>query len=173
MLRIRMLGIGVDVNAWCAACSNMSPSRANLLKSEVAVTDVSKLEAGPELDGLIANRIFGLAPGRCQGEVKENEGEIFCTRCFHCWDWTKSFVAEHDFTPEPYSTSITSAWKVVEHLEMQGIDLGRVGKEFGEGLYLAQFFNGKTYGHACKHARGETAPLAICLAALETLQVTK
>lgn len=133
------------------------------------MTDVSNLEAGPELNGLVAERIFGLAPGLCQGEVEETDGGIICTRCFHCWDWMKPFVAEHDFTPEPYSTSITSAWKIVEHLEKRGIDLGRVGKEFGEGLYLAQFFNGKTYGQACKHARGETAALAISLAALNAL----
>lgn len=121
--------------------------------------DVDDMEAGTELDALIAEKVMGWTK-----YVYEKEGTTHTE-----WTEARSVGTRYhaDFHP---STDISTAWDVVEELARRGYDLGRVGKEFGEGQYIAQFFHGKTYGQACEHARGETAPLAICRAAFKAIQ---
>lgn len=141
------------------------------------------LLAGPELDTIVAERVFGLKRGPCTGEVEETDGGHICTRCNFCqrWgDWRKEAV--HNFEPRPYSTSIVSAWEVVEkvglfkncrHLHENALgveDRGhwtRTGWEWVVEQILEPAGKNTVLG------RGETVPLAICRAALSLAEEEK
>lgn len=123
------------------------------------MTDIDQMEAGRELDALVAQQVMGLNVEWVSGVPMWVGGDEL--------PGSPVIIGPDKFghSVKPYSTDIAAAWELVNHLEARGYDLGRVGKEFGEGLYLGQFFHGQTYGHACPHARGKTASLAIVRAA--------
>ena len=64
----------------------------------------------------------------------------------------------------PYSTDIGAAWQIVEHLTSNGSDTFRC-QNYDDGTWDAWFH---IYDMRCKgYAHADTAPLAICKAALE------
>jgi hypothetical protein len=132
--------------------------------------NIDQMSPGREMDALLAAKVMGLLWDE--------------TRCRICgWPSFKDITAgctkescslrpapeRRADEPAPWSTDIATTWKMVEALEVKGCLLLRVGKEFGEGQWLAQFAKGKTYGGCFEHARGDTATLAICRAALKTV----
>lgn len=83
----------------------------------------------------------------------------------------KAHGAEHGYgysTPKPYSTDIAAAWEVVEKLlgDCRGHLMGGISRgwerEGGPLMWCCTFPGFKT-------AWADTAPMAICLAALKTL----
>ena len=121
--------------------------------------DIDQVEAGTELDAIIAEQVMGWVRYDYEKEGTSHR------------EWIETgTVGKHYHACFHPSNDISTAWDVVIRLAERGYELGRVGKEFGEGFYLAQFFHGRTYGQACPHARGMTAPLAICRAAWKAVQ---
>jgi hypothetical protein len=129
------------------------------------------MQAGRELDALVAHKVFGLFP--CPHWSRD----IYDSRSWNsdncdCKPWSKSYDAEYpDF--KPYSTNIAAAWEVVEKLdrrfwpEIRRIDDGSWCCEIvGRGDTPAQVSPGPL---ALEYA--PTAPLAICLAALKAVGV--
>lgn len=112
------------------------------------------LQAGRKLDGIIAERVFGL---RYETEIESGP-----------WGWYRgeNWVCDFYDLPE-YSTEIGSAWEVVEKVDNRNAVAKEIGVRvftlnlYDDGSYSASFFN------AAAHA--ETAPLAICLASLRAI----
>ena len=128
--------------------------------------EILAMEAGRELDALVAERVMGL-------DVVMNPESAMCVGCRVSGGgaWV---VIEYDYhewghkvvRPLPYSTDIAAAWEVVEKLEADGIgrlELVRLGWDWNR-VWRATFFStALTEGVTGK---ADTAPLAICLAAL-------
>ena len=101
------------------------------------------------MDALIAEKVMGLKLCQCYGQ-KPNERDS-TAKCFDC---------KCPESSPKYSTSIEVAWEVVselikysafkDHFELKPIDKGWICNFFGSAFV----------------AHGETAPHAICLAAL-------
>lgn len=115
---------------------------------------MEKMNLGPDLDALIAEKVMGLEPWPGQDP-----------RCL-----TKTFKARfvpHGQDPKPcappeYSTDIAAAWEVVEHMKSKGFYLSL---RF-DTAWLASFEeNGSVSGDA------DNVPEAICQAALCTLDI--
>jgi hypothetical protein len=69
-----------------------------------------------------------------------------------------------------YSTNIAAAWRVVEHLAAQGwgVTINRsTGRRLSYEVCLRQGKRGQEDNHI---AEADQAPLAICLAALKTIE---
>lgn len=105
-------------------------------------------EAGRELDALIAEKVMGWHM------AKKPAGEGWPPSRY----WQSIEARER---PPRYSENISAAWQVVEHMErtrpnefMLWAEVGQWGAEFDNDL--SRF--------------AQTAPLAICLAALATLE---
>ena len=126
-----------------------------------------EMEAGPELDHLIEQRVFDKVP--CDkwrheyggwGMAVIGAGQI----------WRKGDCEHDNCYPEPYppkrSTDIAAAWEVVEHAHKRG-------------LHLVLFYDDTIGKWTCKFPFGllgrrndtqaNTAPLAICIARLKAL----
>lgn len=132
--------------------------------------DIDKLEAGRELDALVAEKVMGLnltvipeTCPYCDGYVSQNRDPGWCGSC-------GAYVNE----PEPYSTDIAAAWEVVEKMRTwkgKGtlgcracIEIHSIDGSFEEGEnkpYLAMIWG--------KEGIAKTAPLAICRAALKAV----
>jgi len=103
---------------------------------------LSELEAGPELDSLVDEKIFGREYIRGYGAL-------------------------------PYSTDIGAAWEVVEKMRNWPnghwwLSLSQIAGVRGE--WRAGFsFGGMAVDHSPKFVVADTAPLAICLAALKAI----
>lgn len=110
------------------------------------------MNAGRELDALVAEKVMGLAPVEWSGDC-----------LVHGNQETGGIVPA-------YSTNIPAAWKVVEKLHGEhtfGLDwLGFEGEE-----WRCVFNWGKDEDRGFAHAVAATAPLAICLAALQAAGV--
>jgi len=115
-----------------------------------------------EIDRLVAEKVMGWEYDHLYKEyfLKEYVGN----------NWHKKYVCKnHEFNP---STNIQDAWKVIEKLCV--IDrLNKDGYDFQmwseNGKFNANFWKGDFY--VLGFAESESAPLAICLAALETVGV--
>lgn len=106
------------------------------------------MKPGRELDLLIANKVMGWKCTMIHSQYGDREPE-----CHHC---------------PRYSTGIAEAWLVVEKVSGCEFSLS-----YSDGLmapyWRAEFFiDSGDGGWAC--AGGESAPHAICLAALEALK---
>lgn len=102
--------------------------------------NIDEMDAGPELDRLVAEKVMGCEP--C--------GHPFCgPRTGHNM-------------PAPYSTDIRAAWEVVDKLGLF------VGKGFF-GWIASQ----NSYWLDSETCTADTAPLAICRAALKACGVSK
>jgi hypothetical protein len=82
------------------------------------------------------------------------------TKWFNCYNGAKSWLMEHRATFPRYTTDISAAWTVVAAMG----DCLHLREHGAEGEWEAMFC-----GSGCDGASGETAPLAICLAALIAL----
>ena len=112
------------------------------------MTAPASLPAGPGLDRLVAEKVMGFVsedyvpPGR-----------------WHC----RPDGREEWFQP---STNIAHAWEVVERLDAQGWDvvvINCTGCHGEAGRWAADIVNDE---HGAIGVHADTAPLAICLAAL-------
>ena len=117
------------------------------------------MKAGRELDALIAEKVMGLTR-HDESYVAEGVGKVLrfvwrdgCGTCVYSGDM---------FLPH-YSTDIAAAWEVVEKA-----DLWSLYGSIGDGPYRACIQFGDREGLMT----ADTAPLAICLAALKAKGVT-
>ena len=133
----------------------------------------AEMPAGREMDALVAEKVMGLAP--CDAWSPVNFGSAggpamwLDKPCGHdgkCYPTP----SEHPFSgPLHYSTSIAAAWEVVERLRadkvMGGASIAAVNApdDATPGEWCVEWFDGD---HTLDCAIGDTAPLAICRAAL-------
>lgn len=116
-------------------------------------------EAGQHLDFLIATKVMGLEAW---------PGVALAIKAPFVPEWTKPAPC----IPPPYSTDIADAWKVVEHLRQAEylIDIDSLSQSRwcciinGPEKVMGATLTNHHFVHA------ETAPLAICLAALEVVE---
>ena len=121
------------------------------------------MDAGRELDALVAEKVMGCDP------VK---GMYYCTDPNHPNKCGEGIAH--------YSTDISAAWEVVEKLQNDGIAFGmwwdahELDKRFRVESYPGCGENTWAYRGHNKHKPFEiecdTAPHAICLAALKTVE---
>lgn len=121
---------------------------------ELTREQIKKMEAGREMDQLIYDQIFRKA---------------------YFEHYTHMVPDGFDFLNIPnYSTDISSAWDVVEKLIEDNFDLEGVEKmhRLEYRKWVCEFGYGKNYQHQDTgwkaFATADTAPLAICRAALLT-----
>lgn len=112
------------------------------------------MEPGREMDALVAKKVMGLdRPGLT------DDG---CPTCGYFW------LAEGSY--RGYSTDIASAWQVVEKLyenyivNIKGTNTGNKGSTWKGIFYVSVTGKGVSVT-----AQSDTAPHAICLAALEAV----
>ena len=131
--------------------------------------DIDKMEAGRELDALVAEKVMGLEP--C------DKWELFRHGGLSGPEWIHD-VCQEDHTcypkenPSAYSTDIAAAWKVVERLcelPSVGIIIKAYPKwnEKHERNFLYEYV--ATFPDLGLQAVADTAPLAICRAALKAI----
>lgn len=121
------------------------------------------MKAGRELDALVAEKVMGITrPEPLASPIDSLSDEAFARS-------TRALLLEH---PAPYSTDIATAWTVVE--KMREIDEGftimfdkeekqwRAGALWWRGYEQAEWWEPRS-------AMSETAPHAICLAALKAV----
>lgn len=121
------------------------------------------MEAGRELDALIAERVMGLNPVK-----NSNPYNMIFTRRRDWVDMDDYYYEGEDdgyhFVDEVphYSTDIAAAWKVVEHMKADGWQ-----------CHMRGWVNSNDWQCGFVHPGGQmswntadTAPLAICCAAL-------
>ena len=127
------------------------------------MTDYNRLQPGPELDALIAEKVMGW-----RKVLVVDDGWIHGQ---HTIGIEPSSHQELLAIPCPkYSTNVMSAWEVVEKTELltqrydgERLDIGLTLRQGESGQWII----GYCYGVAV--SRADTAPHAICLAALETV----
>lgn len=136
----------------------------------IAVPDIATMPAGPEMDELVATRVFGWA------FKKPNHG--YCCTCQRCGR------AEDDCHGGCYfSDEIEAAWPVVEKMRENGWEFimhsppirdGRLGPgvTFSKNATADQFRQTGRLLIGAITIRAETAPLAICRAALIALEAS-
>lgn len=115
------------------------------------------MEAGPQLDELIAEKVMGYS------RVTDD--------CFY-----NQFLGEQLAEIRPYSTDIKAAWEVVNKLAHDGFDLNlacrvRTHQQQQNIYYIVGFFRPEQRApdifEECVHLNN--APQAICLAALKAM----
>lgn len=130
--------------------------------------NVNELQAGRELDALVAEKVMGCKP------KKRHDGWV-CT----CDDTDHAVQSDNHDIPYlmAYSTDIAAAWEVVEKLHdgpppLVVIVGGYISAGMGNVPWVCEISNGITgpsqYVKKVE-AFAETAPLAICLAALRAI----
>lgn len=135
------------------------------------IEQIESMEAGEQLDRLIAEHIMGWA-----WVERTYNRAVFGDPppTYHIW-WDKSVgmppelcLTEktnymEEYTP-PFSTDIETAWYVIESLQKRGLYIGFLTLE-KEGWYFADVSDVQTDTHA--EQRADSAPLVICKVALE------
>lgn len=124
------------------------------------------MKAGRELDALIAEKVMGWEAVNDELEIAKREGNpdlVDSQRWHRRKVWFKGnekMACEECGTLPAYSTDIAAAWEVVEKA-----DLWSLYGSIGDGPYRAciQFEDREGLMTA------DTAPLAICLAALKAV----
>src|SRR4030067_2327836 len=144
------------------------------------------LPAGREMDALIAEKVMGLTPQKDFGEWPEHEWKLnkdgavddfgmecenhngpACSRCYYSYCKYCPSPNDHgkfEVSPRMYSTSISSAWEVVEKYSSYAAN--KVAEELGLSgfsllAYPSNHWNCMIMG---KSSSAPTAPLAICRA---------
>ncbi len=136
------------------------------------MTPVASLPAaGRDLDALIAERVMG-HPGRFVERIYINDRWWDCKTWL---PWEEEPDKPHGGTavgqmPPRYSTDIEAAWKVVEKmLGTHSVDVNAIPGEsliqWGATMQKMPFIEHNPEHGAC----AKTAPLAICLAAMEAV----
>lgn len=126
------------------------------------------MKPGRELDALVAEKVMG-----CKPAIKDDDYVCTCKGPNPGYSFdilphgsTRMVVGE-EYPPDirDYSTDITAAWEVVEHINLL------------KGAELSKYDNGDwcvgctAPGEGYTIASGETAPHVICLAALKACRV--
>ena len=129
--------------------------------------DYVAMAAGIEMDRLIGKKVMG-----CR-VVRRREGTF---DLITPGDWMAiDYVKREDAWSgvRHYSTEIAEAWKVVEHLAADGWTLQLqwkgAGREYANTAEVSFQRHPRRGDFQLGHAVGDTAPLAICRAALATL----
>ena len=131
------------------------------------------MNAGRELDALVAEKVMGTEkPSREFAPHPYSSNTIHTSRCWH-WHY-----GENDWLPMPYSADIAAAWETVEAMAAKHSTL----KLFSPGArmndehdvhatrWAARFYSwGPPWGPSGPTCEGESAPHAICLAALKAV----
>lgn len=157
-----------------------------------------KLDAGPELDAVVGKAV-GITPLKIHRVWKDGGGnrsstsQRDCPHDFPSVEMLRDYlernqrqglmqgyvIIEEDEWPE-FSTDIAAAWQVVEKMHADGwtIDVRVCSIDAGGGCRCTIICN---YGpcerhghtehtfHGASNVRGDTAPLAICRAALKAV----
>src|SRR5690242_5200794 len=143
------------------------------------------MEASRALNALVAEKVMGKQPGVDFGEWPEHqwkrdeddEIDMFgydgdthngpsCTHCYysychHCQDGP---TEPCEVEPPPYSTDIAAAWQVVDRLRPQ---MGVAIAVYDDGSARVELSRARlSFEESNIVAIGDTAPLAICRAAL-------
>jgi hypothetical protein len=128
------------------------------------------MDAGPALDRLIAERVLGKAVSLCDGTG--HSGSESCGEYGHVVTYTEDGISRSWWAHmPPYSTAISSAWRVVARMADLGwwvdIDSSPVTDDTATGPWAVCFVVQRTdtIGSGGAHH----APLAICRAALAAL----
>lgn len=126
--------------------------------------NIDEMEAGRQLDAMIAEKVMGYAHPPWQAGAKTANPNGCHWSCSVC-------------NPAPFSSSIAAAWQVVEKRSHSGVDFYLERHPNGETHWAR--FNDTTQGtfnaDGCQDKRlgdadAQTAPLAICRAALKAVQ---
>jgi len=122
--------------------------------------DIRNMPAGREMDALVAEHVMGFrrekTPPDCNGEYGGEDILVPPNIDHDTWHYPpKGRISLTFFVPQ-YSTDIATAWAVLEKFRYYEI------KSYPHMNVIAEVLNEKEW---CK-ATGETAPLAICRAAL-------
>lgn len=131
------------------------------------MVEIDKLEAGPELDALVAEKVMGCQPRRIDYHGRE---QIICP-CPITSEYRHPHGGFKYDEPDDellrYSTDIAAAWEVVEKcVPYVKVDARGLSTEAGHFRWVCQIWNGSS-----KEILGlaQTAPLAICRAALKAV----
>ena len=131
---------------------------------------VTQMEAGRALDVLIAEKVMGMALPDwtpTHGEVSSSHSSSLRSR-WHLWPWEIRYWGTEkpiQWEPRRYSSDIAEAWRVLEKLK--GGSFPMVSVNCGEpGWWVVLYPATGSFTETDYH---ETAPLAICLAALDAL----
>lgn len=123
------------------------------------------MPAGREMDVLIAEKVMGWRRHNAHGDWWEtSDGRCFVVK-------NSGFSAQYDPMPElpAFSTDVADAWNVIEEMKSTwgkfmlsyGPYLVGVENKLKDGWQLAPEWGNSVCGY------GETAPLAICRAAIK------
>lgn len=136
------------------------------------------MDAGRELDALVAEKVMGWVNVACLNGGNTPTGEPDD-------DWNRDARNDprhggtgipqvHRLEVPDYSTQINDAWEVVEKLKRDGWNVSLGGDNgWGCTIYKIHAQGGKNFSSTWEESFGpinaETAPLAICLAALKAV----
>ncbi len=132
------------------------------------------MNAGRELDALIAEKVMGLCVHEWEYTTLDEFMDDWMAKCDKCNIETSG--GSREMCPasghtQPYSTDIAAAWTVVEKLRCAwDFSLQVFAEEGGTGACFTVM--GETFRSDGSHmfsAEADTAPLAICLAALKAV----
>jgi hypothetical protein len=126
------------------------------------MSDKSTMPAGRELDRLIAEKVFGW---RNLEWHKANHDRRF----YSPEGWYGEGPDDKCFLAERYSTDIRDAWQVVEKLREGKLDVMLGTCDGGWHCRIATDAGTPSFWREVADEVEDTAPLAICGAALETL----
>lgn len=129
--------------------------------------EIDQMEAGYEIDALIATRIFNLPRLElngakcpyCESEMRHCGMRSWCGGCNE-WRYSPYF---------DYSTEIADAWQVVEKTTQDGHECCVAGDKSGWRTIIWR----EGYDVIMAKADAATAPLAICRAALKAIALGK
>jgi hypothetical protein len=134
------------------------------------------LTAGLPLDRVIHKQVMGLCTHRLTGDIEATSRTWRTTyRCQTCgqsgFDYDSDYVGR-EVGVEPYSTDLTAAGRVIDHLMALGYRYVMQGNWHGDGQYWVGFDDQDGAGPYPPYQSGPCAsiPLAICLAALDVLR---
>jgi len=113
---------------------------------------VDEMEAGRELDALVAERVMGAVPAHTPGDWMVAVGAPPYYR----------FGGSVRGLPD-YSTNIAAAWQVVERMSEQALPCVMHDGQMWVGEFYCITYSHTAYAH--------TAPLAICRVALKAVGV--
>lgn len=119
--------------------------------------EIIHMEAGPKMNALVAEKVMEWKNlhWKDEGRARNNNGNFV--------RWPAGWYGEGPngecYLDQPFSSSIADAWKVVEKI---------VGDGDGSGFVLSHSFRPVRWiaSFDFDEATGDTAPLAICRAAL-------
>jgi len=123
------------------------------------------VKAGRELDALIAEKVKGYKLTNPQDGPVMKYGSV-TVQYLKTWMNSAGELFNNETLPE-YSTDIAAAWKVVENIQLS----------FPGTVFEFKSYSPEQHAHAIfigpktSSAEADTAPLAICLAALKSVGV--